>query len=279
MNRGRIFAISLLMAWPALLAAQVASLPGLPATEQARTARFYAIYQQKAGSYTVHTQHLNSDGSPKYVNALVAEDSPYLKQHAHNPVNWFPWSEDAFARAREENKPIFLSIGYSTCHWCHVMARESFDDEHIAQVLNRHFISIKVDREQHPDIDEIYMTGVQLISGRGGWPMSNFLTPEGKPFFGATYYPPQEFSRLLLQVEKLWRDSEGRLRADANSISERINRLLAVSEAAEISPGIAEQAVEIALGNYDSTDLSKELPQNHHFLSWQFAFSFAKSNK
>ncbi len=199
MNCGRIFAITLLMAWPALLAAQVASLPGLPATELARTARLYAIYQQKAGSYAVHTQHLNSDGSPKYVNALVAEDSPYLKQHAHNPVNWFPWSEEAFARARAENKPVFLSIGYSTCHWCHVMARESFDDEHIAQILNRHFISIKVDREQHPDIDEIYMTGVQLISGRGGWPMSNFLTPEGEPFFGATYYPAEQFTRLLLR--------------------------------------------------------------------------------
>jgi uncharacterized protein YyaL (SSP411 family) len=253
-NCAGFFAIALLLSWPQLLVAQVAPLPGLPATELARTARLYAIYQQKVGSYTVHTQHLNADGSPKYVNALITEDSPYLKQHVHNPVNWFPWSEEAFSRAEAENKPIFLSIGYSTCHWCHVMARESFDDEHIAQILNRHFISIKVDREQHPDIDEIYMTGVQLISGRGGWPMSSFLTPEGKPFFGATYYPPQQFTQLLLQVEKVWRSSEERLRQDANSINEQINRLLAISEAAEISPGILEQAVEVALENYDATD-------------------------
>ena len=202
----------------------------------------------------MHTQHLKSDGSPRYTNALVAEDSPYLKQHAHNPVNWFPWSEKAFARAVAENKPIFLSIGYSTCHWCHVMARESFDDEEIAEILNRHFISIKVDREQHPNIDEIYMTGVQLISGRGGWPMSNFLTPQGKPFFGATYYPPQQFTQLLLQVQRIWLSSEARLRVDANSISERINQLLAVGEAAEISPAVLKQATKTALENYDAKD-------------------------
>jgi uncharacterized protein YyaL (SSP411 family) len=226
-------------------------LPGLPATELVRTTRLNAIYQQKSGSYIVHTQHLNSDGSPKYTNALILEDSPYLKQHAHNPVNWFPWGEEAFSLAVAENKPIFLSIGYSTCHWCHVMARESFDEERIAEILNRHFISIKVDREQHPNIDEIYMTGVQLISGRGGWPMSSFLTPEGKPFFGATYYPPQQFTQLLQKVETVWRRNEGRLREDANAISERINRQLAVSEAAEISPKVLEQAVATALADYD----------------------------
>ncbi len=249
-----IFAIALLLNWPQLLVAQVAPLPGLSAAEGVRTARLHAIYQQKVGSYTVHTQHLNSNGSPMYVNALVTEDSPYLKQHAHNPVNWFPWGEEAFARARAENKPIFLSIGYSTCHWCHVMARESFDDEQIAQLLNRHFISIKVDREQHPDIDELYMTGVQLISGGGGWPMSNFLTPEGKPFFGGTYYPPQQFIQLLQRVAEVWRNNEGRLREDANAISGRINQLLAVSEAAKISPGVLDQAVATALENYDATD-------------------------
>ncbi len=249
-----VFAIALLLSWPQLPVAQVAPLPGLPASELPRTARLYAIYQQKVGSYTVHTQHLNSDGSPKYVNALIAEDSPYLKQHVHNPVNWFPWGEEAFARARAENKPIFLSIGYSTCHWCHVMARESFDDEHIAQILNRHFISIKVDREQHPDIDEIYMTGVQLISGGGGWPMSNFLTPDGKPFFGGTYYPPQQFTGLLQRVAELWRNNEERLRVDADAISGRINQLLAASEAAKISPGVLEQAVATALENHDATE-------------------------
>jgi uncharacterized protein YyaL (SSP411 family) len=134
------------------------------------------------------------------------------------------------------------------------MARESFDDVRIAEILNRHFISIKVDREQHPDIDEIYMTGVQLISGHGGWPMSNFLTPDGKPFFGGTYYPPQQFTELLQRVAELWRNNEGRLREDANAISDRINQLLAVSEAAKISPGVLDQAVATALDNYDETE-------------------------
>jgi len=252
--RGAVFAIVLLLAWPQFTLAQVSVAPGLPATEAPRTARLYAIYQQKVGSYAVHTQHLNADGSPKYVNALVEEDSPYLKQHVHNPVNWFAWGEEAFARAEAENKPIFLSIGYATCHWCHVMARESFDDEQIAEILNRHFISIKVDREQHPDIDEIYMTGVQLISGRGGWPMSNFLTPQGKPFFGATYYPPAQFTQLLQRIAEVWDSSEQRLRADADTISERINQMLAVTEAADIAPGVLDQAVATALKDHDAAE-------------------------
>ena len=133
----------------------------------------------------------DENGLPLYTNRLSAEDSPYLRQHAHNPVNWFPWGEDAFAEAKTGDKPIFLSIGYSTCHWCHVMERESFDNLEIAELLNRNFVPVKLDREQRPDIDEIYMTGTQLMSGHGGWPMSNFLTPEGKPFFSGTYFPPE----------------------------------------------------------------------------------------
>ncbi len=249
---GKSLALALLLSWPALLSGQAIVAPGLAVTEQVRAQRLYRIYQRKVGSYAVHTQHLNADGSPKYVNALVEEDSPYLKQHIHNPVNWYPWGEEAFARAKLENKPIFLSIGYSTCHWCHVMARESFDDEAIATILNRHFISIKVDREQHPGIDDIYMTGVQLISGGGGWPMSSFLTPEAKPFFGATYFPPQQFTQLLQRVAQIWGSSEARLRADADTISERINQLLAATDAAEISPGVLSGAVDTALGNYDA---------------------------
>src|ERR1041384_8376183 len=115
-------------------------------------------------------------GSFKHTNRLIHEKSPYLLQHAHNPVDWFPWGDDAFARARQENKPIFLSIGYSTCHWCHVMERESFEDEKVAQFLNEHFVSIKVDREERPDVDKIYMTFVQATTGSGGWPMTVFLT-------------------------------------------------------------------------------------------------------
>jgi uncharacterized protein YyaL (SSP411 family) len=128
-----------------------------------------------------------SDRSP---NRLAGEKSPYLLQHAHNPVDWFPWGEAAFARARAERKPIFLSIGYSTCHWCHVMERESFENEAVARALNQDFVSIKVDREERPDVDKIYMTFVQATTGAGGWPMSVFLTPDLKPFYGGTYFPP-----------------------------------------------------------------------------------------
>lgn len=122
-------------------------------------------------------------------NHLKNQTSPYLLQHASNPVEWYPWCDEAFNKAKAENKPIFLSIGYSTCHWCHVMAHESFEDTHIAEILNRYFISIKVDKEERPDIDSIYMSVCQAFTGNGGWPMTIFLTPEQKPFFAGTYFP------------------------------------------------------------------------------------------
>jgi uncharacterized protein YyaL (SSP411 family) len=122
-------------------------------------------------------------------NRLINEKSPYLLQHAHNPVDWHPWSEKTFARAKSENKPIFLSIGYSTCHWCHVMEKESFEDEEVAGYLNNAFICIKVDREERPDIDAVYMAACQMLTGKGGWPLNLFLTPDKKPFFAATYLP------------------------------------------------------------------------------------------
>ena len=128
--------------------------------------------------------------APAHTNRLAREKSPYLLQHQHNPVDWYAWGEEAFARARQENQPIFLSIGYSTCHWCHVMERESFESPEVAAFLNAHFVSIKVDREERPDVDKIYMTFVQATSGQGGWPLNVFLTPELKPFFGGTYFPP-----------------------------------------------------------------------------------------
>ena len=124
-------------------------------------------------------------------NRLIDETSPYLLQHAHNPVEWYPWEPEALDRAKEEDKPILLSVGYSACHWCHVMERESFENREIASLMNQHFICIKVDREERPDIDSIYMSAVQAISGQGGWPMTVFLTPEGKPFYGGTYFPPR----------------------------------------------------------------------------------------
>src|ERR1051326_6203829 len=128
----------------------------------------------------------------EFTNNLINESSPYLLQHAHNPVDWYPWGEEAFAKAHEENKPVLLSIGYSACHWCHVMAHESFEDEDIAQLMNELFVNIKVDREERPDLDQIYMNAVQMMTHHGGWPMTVFLTPDGVPFYGGTYFPPQD---------------------------------------------------------------------------------------
>ncbi|MEJ1973631.1 MAG: thioredoxin domain-containing protein [Lacunisphaera sp.] len=157
-------------------------------------------------------------------NRLAAERSPYLRQHADNPVDWFPWGEEALARARAEQKPIFLSIGYSTCHWCHVMAHESFEDATVAAVLNRDFIPVKVDREERPDLDRIYMTYVQHTTGHGGWPMSVWLTPAGEPFYGGTYFPREDrhgrpgFVTLLETIAGHWRDQRGRIEQGAAEI-------------------------------------------------------------
>ncbi|MCS7300379.1 MAG: DUF255 domain-containing protein [Fimbriimonadales bacterium] len=137
-------------------------------------------------------------------NRLIDEKSPYLLQHAYNPVDWYPWGAEAFFKARVEDKPIFLSIGYASCHWCHVMERESFENQAIADLLNRYFVSVKVDREERPDVDEIYISAVQLMTGRAGWPLSVFLTPDGLPFYGGTYYPPQAFADILTRVASLW---------------------------------------------------------------------------
>src|SRR5687768_10163220 len=146
----------------------------------------------------------------EFTNHLIHESSPYLLQHAHNPVDWYPWGPEAFAKAKREGKPVFLSIGYAACHWCHVMERERFEDEGIAQQLNADFVSIKVDREERPDVDEVYMTSVVLINGGGGWPMSVLLTPEGKPFFGGTYFPRDRFAELLRQVAGMWKQPDQR---------------------------------------------------------------------
>lgn len=150
-------------------------------------------------------------------NHLTQEISPYLQQHAHNPVEWYPWGEVAFKRARAEDKPILLSIGYSACHWCHVMAHESFEDESIAQIMNEHFINIKVDKEERPDIDSVYMSAVQMMSGSGGWPLTVFLTPEGTPFYGGTYYPPSDrhgmpgLPAVLKMVSSAYREHKGKV--------------------------------------------------------------------
>jgi uncharacterized protein YyaL (SSP411 family) len=149
---------------------------------------------------------------PEFTNRLSEEKSPYLLQHAHNPVDWYPWSEEAFQKAKTEDKSVFLSIGYSTCHWCHVMERESFEDLEVAEILNRDFVAIKVDREERPDLDHIYMSFCQALTGHGGWPLSVFLTPEKKPFFAGTYFPKESqlgmpgFIALLNGISELWKN-------------------------------------------------------------------------
>ncbi|HVO51678.1 MAG TPA: thioredoxin domain-containing protein [Thermoanaerobaculia bacterium] len=163
-------------------------------------------------------------------NRLAGETSPYLLQHAHNPVDWHPWGDEAFAQARREEKPVFLSIGYSSCHWCHVMEKESFENAAIADLLNEHFVSIKVDREERPDVDDVYMTAVQLTTGRGGWPLSAFLLPDGKPFFAGTYFPPEDrhgragFKTLLLRIAQAWGNERAALEDSAARIAGEVAR-------------------------------------------------------
>jgi len=163
--------------------------------DPALEARLRAALDAKGPDYVPRTRHKTADGRPRFTNRLILESSPYLLQHAHNPVQWFPWGDEAFERARALGRPIFLSIGYSTCHWCHVMEEESFEDEEIAAYLNEHYVAIKVDREERPDLDAVYMSFVQAFTGSGGWPMNVWLTPEKDPFFGGTYFPPRAGAR------------------------------------------------------------------------------------
>ena len=177
-----------------------------------------------------------------HTNRLIDEKSPYLLQHAHNPVDWYPWGPEAFEKARREDQPIFLSIGYSTCHWCHVMERESFENEAIAALMNRHFVAIKVDREERPDVDRIYMAFVQATTGGGGLPMSVWLTPELKPFYGGTYFPPEQryghpgFPMVLERVAEAWQQDRDRI---VESSREAIEQLTKQSAVAPAGPGSA----------------------------------------
>ena len=171
-------------------------------------------------------------------NRLAAETSPYLLQHADNPVDWYPWGEEAFSRARAEDRPVLLSIGYSACHWCHVMAHESFEDERIAALMNELFVNIKVDREERPDVDSIYMQAVVAISGHGGWPMTVFLTPAGEPYFGGTYFPPVDrqgmrgFDYVLNAAATVYRDRRG-------EVTEAAAQLRRALEPPVLPPGVA----------------------------------------
>jgi len=191
-------------------------------------------------------------------NRLANETSPYLLQHAHNPVDWYPWGPEALERARAEDRPILLSIGYSACHWCHVMERESFEDEETAAIMNRLYVNVKVDREERPDVDSIYMTAVQQMTGHGGWPMTMFLTPSGIPFFGGTYYPPQprqgmpSFRQVLLAVDEAWRERRADVEHSAGEIREMLARSGAVAAPRSLlDAGVLERAYDGLDGRFE----------------------------
>src|SRR5690348_7747310 len=173
-------------------------------------------------------------------NRLAAETSPYLRQHADNPVDWYPWSAEALERARAEDRPILLSIGYAACHWCHVMAHESFEDAETARVMNELFVNIKVDREERPDLDGIYMQAVQALTGHGGWPMTVFLTPEGKPFFGGTYFPPEDrpglpaFRRVLEALGNAWRTRREEVLQSGQQLAEHLRQATQIAPSRDV---------------------------------------------
>lgn len=195
---------------------------------------------------------------PKHTNRLLHSTSPYLLQHAHNPVDWYPWGPEALERSRSEEKPIFLSIGYSACHWCHVMERESFENEEIAAILNREYVSIKVDREERPDLDEIYMTATQLMTQSGGWPMSVFLTPDLKPFYAGTYFPPRDmygrpgFGTLLTEIARAWRERRAALEEQGERVCAAIERVgLSAEGQSTVEAELLSSAVEQIRRGYD----------------------------
>src|SRR4051794_35724983 len=192
-------------------------------------------------------------------NRLAAETSPYLLQHAENPVDWYPWGEAALERARTEDKPLIVSIGYSACHWCHVMERESFEDPDIAALMNQHFVCVKVDREERPDVDAIYMDAVQALTGRGGWPLNAFLTPEGVPFYAGTYYPPEprhgmpSWPQVLSGVATAWRDQRTEIDAQSATILPRLRGAASLQAPQdELDPAALEVAAAALRRGYDS---------------------------
>ena len=211
--------------------------------------------------YAPRSHFLNEDGSARFTNRLALSTSPYLIQHAHNPVNWYPWGDEAFETARRSGRPVFLSVGYSTCHWCHVMEEESFEDIEIARFLNEHYIAIKVDREERPDVDSVYMTAVQAMTGRGGWPMSVWLTADRKPFFGGTYFPARDGDRgrsrgllsLLQELHGRYERRDATLDGQAEQLTRRIGNLLADARPAVAidSAAVIKTRVDSAAGSFD----------------------------
>ena len=206
--------------------------PGLDATP-ALVQKLAAALAAKGHAFHPHTRHLDGRGRPLFTNRLILETSPYLLQHANNPVSWYAWGNEPFARAAREHKPVLLSVGYSTCHWCHVMERESFEDLAVARSLNENFIAIKVDREERPDVDGIYLAAVEALTGEGGWPMTVVLTPERQPFFGGTYFPRDRFLDMLQQLRRAYDKEPARVASAAKELTRAVQE-----NAQPVGPGI-----------------------------------------
>ncbi len=240
------------------------ALPGAPAFSADLLRRFEAARQERGAEYQPRTKHLRLDGWARFTNRLFLSTSPYLLQHAHNPVNWYPWGDEAFETARRLGCPVLLSIGYSTCHWCHVMEEESFEDLEIARFMNENYIVIKVDREELPDVDSIYMSAVQAMTGRGGWPMTVWLTPDRKPFFGGTYFPARDgdrgastgFLTLLRKLKEVYDTQPERVSQSALQITQSIReRLEGRGSAAELpSAKILRDAAGFYQGRFDAAN-------------------------
>ena len=238
----------------------------------------YADALARAGDdYVPRTDHFKADGGPEFINRLIFQESPYLRQHAHNPVNWHPWGAEAFKRAEAEGKLVFLSVGYSTCHWCHVMERESFEDKEIAAYINEHYIPVKVDREERPDVDKIYMSAVQMMVGRGGWPMTVLMTFNKLPVFGGTYFPPRDgvrgnrrgFLSILKEYRERYVTDPSGLVTDAQIIASR------VVENSKPQPGLSvpsaraiTDTASIVLASFDSVNggfgRAPKFPRSHN---------------
>jgi uncharacterized protein YyaL (SSP411 family) len=237
-------------------------MPGVDVWPKSLDTKLRAALAKRGKAYVPRTQHKNVDGSPHFSNRLIMESSPYLLQHAHNPVNWYPWGDEAFDVARREKKPLFMSIGYSTCHWCHVMEEESFEDLEIATYLNENYICIKVDREERPDVDSVYMTAVQLLTKGGGWPMSTWMTPDRMPFMAGTYFPPRAgvrgsrrgFLELIKELKTEY-DTDPNIASKAQELTGRVIQAMAPQPAASGLPdvGALDRAVDQYWARFDQT--------------------------
>lgn len=278
MRRNLILFLSLMLT--GIISKPVALLAATPQADQ-KSSKLHASYQRQPGvveqdpdlleqfermrklrgpGYDPRTRHRRQDGWAKYTNRLFLESSPYLLQHAHNPVNWYPWGDEAFETARRLKLPILLSVGYSTCHWCHVMEEESFEDEEIARYLNENYICIKVDREERPDLDAIYMSAVRALTGRGGWPMTVWLTPKREPFYGGTYFPARDgdrgsrrgFISLLREMKKLYDSQPDTIAKSSKKLAQQVRRMMTPrAGSGQVMPKILHTAADYYKRRFD----------------------------